>query len=119
MRIRATGTLQPIRTSVRRNYDPQKGITTTTEYETVGDNCNGLAAQCVSQRIQFDHQCNPRRSKLVASATGPQNGIPELPVDTWQLLCNEIQKDVREHPSVMALRDSEPDDYADLLQAVP
>jgi len=97
------GTTQPVRTQLRMAFDPTKGFTTTQEWESAGDNLNGLALECLQKRIQFDHIPNGRKSKLVISATGPQTGIPDVPVDTWQVLANEVQKDIKEHPAVVAI----------------
>src|SRR5207253_6809866 len=67
-----------------------------------------------AKRTAYDHTPNARRAKLVATSTGPQAGYggdqnaTEKPVDTWQCVPNEIQKDIKTLPSFLALEDANP-----------
>jgi len=117
MKPRINGTLQPVRTSLRSNYDPTKGITVTQEFESAGDGLGGLANEFFRNRIQYEHHINPRKSKLLATASGAEAGFPELTLDRWELLANENQKDIKEHPAVIAIANGDPS-LADVLQAV-
>src|SRR5436309_3257378 len=98
---KVNGTIQPIRTSRRNSFDPQKGMTVTQEFHSAGDNLNGMAQQCVTSRIQYDLSPNECRSKLITTASGAQAGFPDLAIDTWQVMANEVQKDIKEHPTVV------------------
>jgi hypothetical protein len=118
MRPIINGSLQPIRTSLRATFDPSKGITVTQDYESAGDNLGGLAQQCLASKMQYDHTPNQRRSKLVFSATGPAAGFGEVAIDTWQLLANEQQKDIKEHPQVLLMERTVPYSLAAVLEAV-
>lgn len=118
MRVIINGSLEPIRTQRRSEFDPQKGITVTEEYESGGDNLNGLAQQCLNQKIQYSHTPSPLKSKLIFSSSGPVSGFAEVPVDTWQLLANEVQRDIKEHPNVLAMESAVPGSLAEVLQAV-
>lgn len=96
------GTLQPIRQRVRFSYDPSQGLTTTTEYESAGDNCGGLAASLQRAGVAYDLTSSPVRSRLVATQSR-NSFIEETAVERWELLSNQQQFDVRSHPNVVAL----------------
>lgn len=115
---RINGSLEPSRQKTRVNYDPQRGMTVTEEWEVAGDNLAGLAQQAVNDRIAFDYEPHAKKSSLVTTASGGQAGFPELSIDTWQLLCNETSRDLREHPIIQALRFSDADRYQEILQSV-
>ncbi|MCI0744886.1 MAG: hypothetical protein L0Y58_05710 [Verrucomicrobia subdivision 3 bacterium] len=99
-RVIINGSRQPILTQRKTDFDPSKGVTVTEEYESAGDNLNGLAVTLAQRRVQYNHTPNGRKSKLVCSFSGPQSGVGEIPVDTWQLLANEDSKDLRTLPAV-------------------
>lgn len=98
MGLKINGTIQPVRTALRHTFDPNRGDTIVQEFASAGDNLGGLASVLRLFRIQFDHLASPRVSKIVATATGAQAGLPDNRVDTWQLLANEDHRSVKEHP---------------------
>jgi len=97
------GSREPIRTSIRYSYDPQKGMVTRHEYESAGDGLSGIANQCLQDGIQFEHTANGRRSKLSFESSGNAGEGGDVNADNWQLLCNENSKSIFEHPRVLAL----------------
>jgi len=101
-KARITGTLQPVRQPVKINYDPQRGYLITIPWESAGNNLNGIANSYQSQRVAYELEATERKSILTATASGGQLGIPDLTTDTWQILGNEIQKSLLEHPDVVA-----------------
>lgn len=100
------GTSQPVRTSIRRTYDPSKGVILTEQYESAGSNLNGLASAAKANQTEFDHTINDVRSRLALTYTGAAAGFGEDTVDTWQLLANQIQRDIKDHPTVLAFPQS-------------
>jgi hypothetical protein len=96
------GSLQPVRQRVKIQFDPAQGVTTTTEYESAGDNCGGLAASFQRAGTAYDLTSNPVRSRLVATQSR-NSFIEETAVERWELLSNQQQLDVREHPNSVAL----------------
>ncbi len=100
---RITGTLQPVRTRLSTRFDPLKGFIVTQEYESAGDNLNGLALDFRNIGVEYQLESNDKRSRLVATSTGPAAGFGVQSTSTWQLYTNENQKDIREHPSAIAL----------------
>jgi len=107
---RINGSIQPIRTALRQQYDPQRGMVTSQEFESAGDGLNGLANQCLRDGIQFEHTSNGRRSKLRFESSGNTGGGDDVNTDTWQLLCNEASKSILEHPRVLALNQEDEND---------
>ena len=97
------GTVQPVRTKISTQYDPTKGYTTTQEYESAGDNLNGLAVQARTAGMGFSLDANARKSRLVMTTTGAAPGFPEAATSTWQLYTAEIQRDLREHPNLVVI----------------
>jgi hypothetical protein len=84
------------------SYDPQRGLQIRIPWESAGDNLRGLAAAYQQARVAYELEATPLKSRLVATASGGQLGIPDLTTDTWQILGNEIQKGLLEHPDVVA-----------------
>jgi hypothetical protein len=99
---RITGTLQPVRQPVKVSYDPQRGLQIIIPWESAGNNLQGLATTYQANRVAYELEATDRKSTLVATASGGQLGIPDLTTDTWQILGNEIQKSLLEHPDVVA-----------------
>jgi hypothetical protein len=97
------GTLQPVRKELRIDYDPQRGRTVTEQWESAGAGLNGIAQDCESRGIAYSHVISSAKSKLISSTSGAQAGVPDIPVDTWQLLGNDLQNDVKTHPTFLAL----------------
>lgn len=104
------GSREPVRTSIRYSYDPQKGMVTRQEFESAGDGLGGLANQCVRDGIQFEHVANGRRSKLSFESSGNTGGGEDINADNWQLLCNETSKSIFEHKRVLDLAQTDPTD---------
>ena len=104
-RPKINGTLQPIRTKFSTRSEPTRGLTTTQEFESAGDNLGGLALQCIAAGMQVDWTANATKSRLVATTTGAASGvgIPETTTSTWQLYTAEIQQDIREHPNLVSI----------------
>ncbi len=111
------GTLKPILIGKRQSYDPSRGLQITQDYESAGDNLNGLATQCVADGAPFDHSPNTRRSRIsFTSSSG--GGVADQTSDTWQVQANEIQKDLKEHAAVLAMPTSGAGSLAETLQFV-
>lgn len=102
-KITVNGTVQPVRQPLKVSYDPQRGLQITIPWESAGNNLGGVAAQYQSQRVAYEWEGSERKSTLIATASGGQLGIPDLTTDTWEILGNEIQKSLLEHPTVEAL----------------
>lgn len=107
------GAPQPVRQPMTVSYDPQRGLQIRIPWESAGDNLRGLAAAYQQSRVAYELEATPLKSRLVATASGGQLGIPDLTTDTWQIMGNEIQKTGFEHPLSLGLSD---DQIADLQQ---
>src|SRR5438445_6957797 len=105
-KIRAVGTLRPIRQKKKWSYDPNQGLKVEVPYECVGENLNGIAQQLIANRIAFSVETSGAVSRLILSASGGQAGIPNLAVDEWQVTGNEIQNSLFEHWAVSGLTDA-------------
>lgn len=108
MSIRINGTLQPARQPVKVGYDPERGLHITIPWESAGNNLGALALGYQQQRVAYEWEGTDRKSMLIASASGGQLGIPDVTTDTWQILGNEIQKSVTEHPDIQVMETSFP-----------
>jgi len=102
------GTLGPILQPLEISYDPTRGALVQLSWESAGEGLSGVANNLLQARIAYQFTPNPRRSRVVASASGPQAGYPEVIVDNWQILANELQKDLRQHPDVLAMEAAYP-----------
>jgi len=110
------GTLEPKRVSLRSSYDPQRGLTITEEWETAGDNLNGLATQCREAGKAYDLTSNGRKSRIVITSSNTEGtGFDDIPIDTWQLLGNEVQNSIKHHPNVRSLGSA---DFLEVIDAV-
>lgn len=98
--IRINGTLQPTRQPAKVDYDPERGLHILIPWESAGNNLGALALAYQQQRVAYEWEGTNRKSTLLASASGGQLGIPDVTTDTWQILGNEIQKNLLEHPDV-------------------
>jgi hypothetical protein len=99
---RINGTLQPVFKGLRVNFDPTKGFKVAEEWESAGDNLEGLAATAQSAKTPYDYERNALKSRLLISSDGQAYGYGEQITDTWQLLANQIQRDIKDHPTVIA-----------------
>jgi len=108
MRPIVNGTRNPFRTSNKTSYDPNRGLIRTEEWESAGDGLNGMAKSCIANRTQFDLTASARSSKITLTSSAASGAGVDIPVDTWQILANETQKDVREHQFVLDLPASGP-----------
>jgi hypothetical protein len=89
------GTLQPILRSRQISYDQSKGLVETKEYISAGDNLGGLAADCRAKKIQFSLTPSGLTSKLTLTAA-PIDA--DAPLDSWQVLANECEVPIEQHP---------------------
>lgn len=101
--VKINGTAQPVRQKLQVSYDPVNGLQIGVPFVSAGNNCNGLVQQLISNRVAFEWQPSGCMSRVVARASGGQAGVPNLSVDEWQLTANEIQKDLFEHPTSLAI----------------
>lgn len=92
------GDMAPFVTARTIEYDPQKGFVTKITMESAGDNLNGIAANCITNKIAFSHQRGPRKSILTYTSTTNADGGPDINSDTWQLVANEVQHRIESHP---------------------
>ena len=103
---RINGTLAPIAKSPVVQFDPQRGYVTRQEYESGGDNLLSTAQSLAAQRIGYEFTRSAAVSRIVASISGGQPGQNDVELDTWQILANEIEKDVKQHPTFLAMEES-------------
>lgn len=89
-------------------FDPQRGQIISQRWESAGDGLGGVACGLAASRIPYNWTKSGRKSVLVASASGSQLGIPEVICDTWQILANEIQKDIKEFPGFLEMEENYP-----------
>ncbi len=101
--VRINGTLRPIRTSLDISYDPNRGRVVTEEYSSAGSNLYGMANDCERNRIAYTLKANPVRSVMTITSTGALGGVTPVAVDTWQLVSNELQNDIKQHEKFRAL----------------
>jgi hypothetical protein len=102
------GTLLPVAKAPDIAWDPARGQIISQRWESAGDGLAGIASGYAAARIQYNWTKSPHRSVLVANASSSQLGFPEVSCDTWQILANETQKDVREFPGFQAMEASYP-----------
>lgn len=101
-KAKINGTLQPVRQPTKISYDPQRGLLIQIPWESAGNNLSGVAAQYQANRVAYEWEPSELKSRLVATASSGQLGIPDLSTDTWQITGNEIQKSLLENPDVVA-----------------
>jgi hypothetical protein len=101
----AKGKSGPIKTETEINYDPQRGGQVVERWESVGDQLRDIAAQYEALRTSYTLTPSTHKSSLIATS-GSNNDNPEIPdveIDTWEVLANEIEKDLFEIPAARAL----------------
>src|SRR5882724_10705616 len=90
MGIRIKGTALPVWQKVKGSYHPTEGLNVQVPCEGAGDHMGGLAQNLINNRIAFTWERSGAVSKIVASASGGQAGIPNLITDEWQITANEL-----------------------------
>src|SRR5262245_59364028 len=103
MTPRINGTLQPVRTKLSRRFDPTRGRVVVQEFESAGDNLNGLANSAEIAGMEYTLESNQIKSRLVMTTTGAAAGVTEQATSTWQLLTNDYQLDIRQSPIAVSL----------------
>src|ERR1035438_2480829 len=102
------GTLLPVYKTPDVSYDPSRGQIISQRWESAGDGLAGVASAMAASRIQYNWTKSKTRSVLVSNASSSQIGFAELACDTWQILANEMQFDLREHPDIQAMEAAYP-----------
>lgn len=102
------GTLSPIRQPYEIDFDPVRGLVVNESFEGAGDGLGGLANTYLNRNVAFRWKRGATRSSIVATYSGGQNGLPDNSQANWQLLANEIQKSIYEHPIALAVEDAFP-----------
>src|SRR6266550_7225172 len=97
-RPRIVGTLQPVFKPVEIDYDANRGLIVTEGWRSAGDNLSGKFWGYVNRRISAKWTRGLSHSEVTATISGGQGGVADFPQPNWQLLCNEIQKDIFESP---------------------
>jgi hypothetical protein len=105
---RINGTLAAVPKAPDISWDPQRGQIISQRWESAGDGLSGIASGYAAARIQYNWTKSPHKSVLVANASSSQLGFPEVICDTWQILANEIQKDIKEFPGFQAMEAAYP-----------
>ena len=90
------------------SFDPIRGQIISQRFVSAGDGLGATASALAAARIQYNWTKSKTRSVLVSSASGSQVGFPDLACDTWQILANEIQKDLKEFPGFQAMEAAYP-----------
>jgi hypothetical protein len=108
----------PVSKAPEVTYDPQRGQIISQRWESAGDGLGATAALYQANRIQFAWTKSRARSVLVANAGSSQLGFPEVACDTWQILANEIQNDLLEHPDFQAMEAAYPNTIRYVLRDV-
>lgn len=112
------GTRGPVLQSIRRRWDPSRGVVVTEEYASAGDNLGGLRVAAESDFRDTEITPHPVRSRLLISSSGAAAGYGNDVTDTWQLIANQISRDVKEHPSVIQMEIDNPGSLAATIKAV-
>jgi hypothetical protein len=112
-----TGTLAPVKQPTEYTFDPVKGYSFVERWESAGDNLRGVAAQYASLRIPYNFIPSGHKSVIIATSSQPEGGQTEVTTDTWQILANEIQKSLREHPTFSQLEVTNPGEVGAMYAA--
>lgn len=112
------GTRGPVLQSIRRRWDPSRGVVVTEEYASAGDNLGGLRVAAEADFRDTEISPHPVRSRLLISSSGAAAGYGNDVTDTWQLIANQISRDVKEHPSVIQMEIDNPGSLAATIKAV-
>src|SRR5947207_2422815 len=95
-----------IRQSIRRRWDPSRGVIVTEEYASAGDNLGGLRKEAELDFRDTEITPHPVKSRLVISSSGAAAGYGDDTTDTWQLMANQISRDIKDHPTILAFPQS-------------
>ena len=93
-RVIINGTLMPVKRPDELDYDPVRGLILTKEFHSAGDNLAGVANLYLNAKTAYHWTRSPVVSKIVATISGGQDGLPDIAPANWQLLCNETQKSI-------------------------
>ncbi len=93
-KMRATGTLSPFLVSTQVSHDPTRGLIVRPRYRCVGDNMGGIANVYYAARVGYEWEKSAHKSEFTATISGGQAGLPDDAKDNWQLMANEIHKDL-------------------------
>lgn len=94
------GSLAPIFKTEKVSFDPLRGLSVTREYESGGLNLNGFANELMRDGIPFDLTKSGVRSTLQTKTAGAVGQYEEIAIDQWQLLGNEVQSSLFDHPGL-------------------
>jgi len=95
------GTLAAIRQPDRVTFDPQKGITRYAVFESASEtNIDLLAEAYLILRLPYTITSTGTKIRLEVAFIGGDSLNP-TPIDTWQILGNEIQKSQWEHNALL------------------
>jgi hypothetical protein len=104
-----------VRQPYRIVFDPSRGTTVIESYQAVGPGALGLGNlvemfnEYRKMGIACELDANPVCSKINATLTGQLvSAIESHACDSWQLLGNEIHKDIRELPGVLQTENNFP-----------
>ena len=101
-RVIINGTLMPVKRPDEMDYDPVRGLILTKEFHSAGDNLAGVANLYLNAKTAYHWTRSPVVSKIVATISGGQDGLPDIAPANWQLLCNETQKDLLTSPYALS-----------------
>ena len=93
-RVIINGTLLPVKQPDEMDFDPVRGLILTKEFRSAGDNLVGVANLYLNSKTAYHWTRSPVVSKIVATISGGQDGLPDLAQPNWQLLCNEVNKSI-------------------------
>lgn len=102
------GTLLPVPQAPVISYDPTRGQIVRLATESAGDHLQALALAYQALRISYDLTISSAKSSIIATASGPQLGFVDVSCDNWQILGNEIQRDVKMEPGFVAMENAYP-----------
>lgn len=103
-----TGAIGKQRVSVTTKYDPANGKTVTTEWYEPGRTLDGYAKSLEATGASYTLTQTDLKSTLVETASDSiATGGTDDTTDRWEVLANQVQKDVKEHPRWVATSDAE------------
>jgi hypothetical protein len=110
----------PVRQPFRITYDPNTGHESVILYEaSPPESIFGVTAGLETARIAYEIESDGAKAVLraVTSRLELQPDLEETPIDKWEILANEIQKDLFEHPSAALIPDTELRAIRDAIQS--
>jgi len=100
------GTLNPVQKAPVEEFDPQRGFAVRQEYESAGDGLVNTAATLAAQRMSYSFTRSNAVSRIIARTSGGVAGTSDYEIDDWQVLANEIERDVKTHPTFLAMEEA-------------